>query len=108
MSERYPSRWLLWYGYPKLSGEAERALKPWPVMGTGEPARTANLCITEDVARSLAPSSCCVGVLVPDEVDEDDTESASEAPSVLGAGSCCDGGALVCGELVPFPAPDVN
>lgn len=27
VSERYPSRWL-WYGYPKLIGEAERAPSP--------------------------------------------------------------------------------
>lgn len=87
VSERYPSRWL-WYGYPKLTGEADRAPRPGPVIGAGDWERDMNgPNAGECDSRSFAPSNCSSGEVDPDEDVDVEPEGISVVPSVAG-GSC--------------------
>lgn len=53
-----------------------------------------------------------MGDEVPEEELEEDGDSPSLAPSTLAADFCCGDGLggvpLFCGEVVPFPEPEVN
>lgn len=80
-SERYPSRKLWWYGYPKLMGDVARSLTSPPVTGAGEPEREMNGLKAGAAGGSLLPS---INGDAEDELEELlETEALSCVPSVL-------------------------